>query len=209
MPEPSQAPDPTRPVRRGRGRRPAAQVRAAVLTAAGELLLTEGMAAFTIERVAAMSGASKMTLYKWWPSKGALALEGYFTAVEHTLEFPDSGDIAADLTTQVRAFVGLLTETSAGRVVGELIGQAQTDPELAVAFQERYSAPRRRMAVVAMERAQARGQLRLEIDLEVVVDQLWGACYHRLLIPGQPLTADFADALVENLMTGLRPADQR
>jgi AcrR family transcriptional regulator len=64
------------PARRGRGRRPAAQVRAEVLDAAGALLLEEGMAAFTMERVAARSGASKVTLYKWWPSKGALALDG-------------------------------------------------------------------------------------------------------------------------------------
>ena len=62
-------------VRRGRGRRPAAQVRAEVLAAAGELLLDVGMGAFTFERVATLSGASKVTLYKWWPSKGALALE--------------------------------------------------------------------------------------------------------------------------------------
>ena len=40
---------------------------------------------------------------------------------------------------------------------------------------------------------------------EVVVDQLWGAGYHRLLIPDQPLNDEFARALVQNLMHGLRP----
>jgi hypothetical protein len=35
---------------------------------------------------------------------------------------------------------------------------------------------------------------------------MWGACYHRLLLPDQPLTETFADALVQNLMAGLRPA---
>src|SRR4051794_20873131 len=117
--------------RRGRGRRPAAEVRAGILAAAGRLLLAEGMGAFTIERVAVEAGASKTTIYKWWPSKGALALDGYFHAVESTLAFPDTGDIGADLTTQVRAFARLITETPAGRVIAELIGQAQTDPDLA------------------------------------------------------------------------------
>ena len=107
--------------RRGRGRRPAAEVRADVLAAAGELLLAEGMAGFTFDRVSAMSGASKVTLYRWWPSKGALALESYFHAVEQHLEFPDTGDIEADLRTQVRAFVALLAGP-VGPVVGELIG---------------------------------------------------------------------------------------
>ena len=39
---------------------------------------------------------------------------------------------------------------------------------------------------------------------EVVVDQLWGACYHRLLLPDQPLSPAFADALLANLLRGIR-----
>ncbi|WP_433247708.1 TetR/AcrR family transcriptional regulator C-terminal ligand-binding domain-containing protein [Streptosporangium sp. CA-135522] len=193
----------TEPIRRGRGRRPADQVRREVLRAAGELLLAEGMAAFTIEKVAALAGASRVTLHKWWPSRGALALEGYFSVVGPTLAFPDTGDIAADLTAQLRAFVHLMRDTPAGRVMPELIGQSQTDPELARAYRERYSAPRRELAVQALERAKRRGRLRADIDPEVVVDQLWGACYHRLLIPDQPLTEEFAEALVKNLLTGI------
>jgi AcrR family transcriptional regulator len=192
------------PIRRGRGRRPAAEVREQVLAAAGELLLTEGMAGFTIEKVAARAGASRMTIYKWWPSRGALALDGYASRVRTVLEFPDTGDIEADLTTQVLAFTHLLTETGAGKVIAELIGASQTDPELASAFRERYSAPRRDLAVTAIGKAIERGQLRDDIDPQVVVDQLWGACYHRLLIPDEPITDDFAKALVHNVMMGIK-----
>jgi AcrR family transcriptional regulator len=179
-------------------------VRAEVLDAAGRILLEEGMAAFTMERVAARSGASKVTLYKWWPSKGALALDGYSHAVQPRLEFPDTGDIETDLRTQLRAFLGVL-RGPAGRAIAELIGQAQTDPELAAAYRERYSGPRRALAVEVLVRAQRRGQVRADIDPEVVVDQLWGAGYHRLLIPDQPLTTDFTDALVRTVMAGIRP----
>ena len=162
------------------------------------------MAAFTIEKVAARAGASRMTIYKWWPSRGALALEGYFAVSEHTLEFPATGDIRADLTAQVRALAHLLSDTSAGRVIAELIGAAQTDPELAAAYRTRYAEPRRQLAVEAINRGIERGQLRDDIDPEVVDNQLWGACYHRLLTYHEPLTDDFAEALVDNLMTGLR-----
>ena len=99
------------PERRGRGRRPANEVRADVLRTAGEVLLTEGSADFTFERVARLAGVSKTTLYKWWPSKGALALDGYFHAVEPTLAFPDTGDIRADLISQLRAFARVMTQT--------------------------------------------------------------------------------------------------
>jgi AcrR family transcriptional regulator len=189
--------------RRGRGRRPSAEVRREILAAAGRVLLADGMAGFTIERVAEVAGVSKMSIYKGWPSKGALALDGYFTAMEPALAFPETGDIAADLRSQLHSFAGLLRDTSAGRVVSELIGAAQTDRELAAAYGERYSRPRRELAVTALRRAQDRGQLRRDVDPEVLVDQLWGACYHRLLLPDQPLTDGFVDALVDNLFRGV------
>ncbi|HEY0216367.1 MAG TPA: TetR-like C-terminal domain-containing protein, partial [Cellulomonas sp.] len=151
-----------------------------------------------------LAGASRMTIYKWWPSKGALAFDGYFSRVEHTLEFPDTGDLDGDLRGQLHTFVALLTQTPAGRVMAELIGQAQTDPELMTALLERYTVPRRERAVAAMLRARERGQLRADVDPQVVVDQLWGACYHRLLTPDHPLDAAFADALVDNLVRGIR-----
>jgi AcrR family transcriptional regulator len=189
--------------RRGRGRRPAAEVREEVLEAAAELLFTEGMCAFTIEKVANSSGASKMTIYKWWPSKGALALDGYSHRVAPELAFPDTGDIEADLRAQLHAFVRVIRDSPAGRAIAELIGQAQSDPELKAGYLQRYSSPRRALAVAAMETAKERGQLRASLDTETVVDQLWGACYHRLLLPDQPLTHEFADTLVDNLFHGI------
>ncbi len=191
------------PLRRGRGRRPVAQVRQGVLAAAGTLLFERGLTEITFEKVAARAGASKMTLYKWWPSPGALALEAYFAAVEETLAFADTGDIGRDLTAQLRAFVKLLTDDRGGPVIAELVGAAQSDPELAAAFSRSYTRPRRQLAIDRLSRAQAGGQLRAGIDLEVLVDQLWGACYHRLLLPDQPLDIAFAEALVGNLLRGV------
>lgn len=186
-----------------RGRRPTAEVRRDVLAAAGELLLEKGMYGFTIDEVARRSGASKVTIYKLWPSKGTLALEGYFTTIEQTLAFPDTGDIDADLRSQLHSFVHLLRDSSAGKVVSELIAAAQTDPDLRAAFLERYSGPRRALAVESLELARARGQLRDDLDPEAVVDQLWGACYHRLLIPDQPLDEGFVDVLLDQLLHGI------
>jgi len=193
--------------RRGRGRRPAAEVREAVLAAAAEMLLDGGMRDITFEKVAARAGASKMTLYKWWPSPGALAFDAYFAATAPILAFDDTGDLERDLTTQMHAFVGLLTARESGPVVAALIGAAQSDPDLAAAFAERYTVPRRALAVDRLRAAQRVGQVRADVDLQSVVDQLWGACYHRLLLPAQPLDADFADTIIRNLLAGIRPAD--
>lgn len=194
------------PPRRGRGRRPAAEVRAGVLRAAAALLLNEGIKAVTFDRVAKVAGSSKMTLYKWWPSAGALAAEAFFAHSEHQLEFPDTGDIRADLTSQLRAFVRLITHADTETAIAGLIGVAQTDPELSAAFSQHYSAPRRALALTVFERARDRGQLRGDIDLGILVDQLWGACYNRLLIPDAPLNEDYAIALVNNVLDGASTA---
>jgi AcrR family transcriptional regulator len=196
---------PEPPERRGRGRRPAGEVRADILRTVGEILLTQGSAALTYEQAARLAGVSKTTLYKWWPSKGALALDGYFHAVEPALVFPRTGDIRADLTAQMRAFAAVMTRTPAGRVLAELIGQSQTDPDLAAAYRRLYSAERRRLACERLRQAQHDGQIRPEIDPRVLVDQLWGAVYHRILIPDEPVTDDFITALITNLMDGITP----
>ncbi|MEU1348933.1 TetR/AcrR family transcriptional regulator C-terminal ligand-binding domain-containing protein [Streptomyces sp. NPDC005786] len=196
--------EPTEPGRRGRGRRPAAEVRQAVLEAAGAMLFEAGLTGITFEKVAARAGASKMTLYKWWPSPGALAFEAYFTAVEDTLAFADTGDIERDLTAQLHSFVGLLSGRPAGPVIAQFVGAAQTDPALADALARHYVHPRRRLAVDRLTRARRAGQIRAEVDPQVVVDQLWGACYHRLMMPDEPLDTAFADALIDNLLRGIR-----
>jgi AcrR family transcriptional regulator len=187
----------------GRGRRRAEDVRNATLTAAAELLLTEGVHALTFSKVAARAGVSKMTLYKWWPSPGALAFDAYFNAFQATLAFPDTGDIRRDLTTQLYAFVDLLNRS--GPVIAGIIGAAQGDPDLAESLSTHYVTQRRALAVERLTRAQQAGHLRAEVDLETIVDQLWGAVYHRLLLPAQPLTTEFIDQLIANLFQGVAP----
>jgi len=188
--------------RRGRGRRPAAEVRAGVLAAAGRLLLQEGLPAVTFDRVAREAGSSKVTLYKWWPSPGALAAEAYFAESAPALTFPDTGDLRADLITQLTAFIRWLTDGGAATPVAELIGAAQTDPDVARAWAEQYARPRRELARERLRKARDQGELRQDADLDVIVDQLWGACYHRLLVLRVPFDADLAPVLVDQALRG-------
>ncbi|WP_250029661.1 TetR/AcrR family transcriptional regulator [Paractinoplanes maris] len=193
-------------LRRGRGRRPAEVVRGAALAAAGEMLFESGnLAGVTFDKVAQRAGVSKMTLYKWWPSPGALAFEAYFAAVETRLAFDDTGDIERDLRSQLRSFVRLLTADRGGPVIAALVGAARSDPDLAAVLEEQYTRPRRTLAVERLRTAQEAGQIARDVDPQVVVDQLWGACYHRLLMPAEPLTTDFVDALLRNVLRGIRP----
>ncbi|PRX51385.1 TetR family transcriptional regulator [Prauserella shujinwangii] len=188
--------------RRGRGRRPAAEVRAGVLAAASQILLRDGLSAVTFDRVAKEAGSSKVTLYKWWPSPGALAAEAYFARSERTLEFPDTGDLRADLITQLRAFVRWLKDEGAEKPMSELVGAAQMDANLAHAWSESYARPRRELARQRLRIAQQEGQLREDADLDIIVDQLWGACYHRLLVLKVPFDESIVEGLVDHALYG-------
>lgn len=198
-----------REARPRRGRRPAAEVRREVLEATGELLYGDGLKSVTFDRVAAKSGASKTTIYKWWPSPGALAAEAYFASSESELVFVDTGDLRSDVTAQLTSFVRLLTERGGGRVIAELIGAAQADTALAEAVSERYTKPRRQLAIDYFRLARERGQLRPDVDFDLLVDQLWGACYNRLLVPDAPLSEGFARALVANTLLGAAAVEYR
>jgi AcrR family transcriptional regulator len=189
--------------RKGRGRRPAQDVQKDVYDTVGALLLTEGMSALTFDRISRLAGVSKTTLYRWWPSVGVLVLDCYVHAVETKLAFPDSGDLRADLLVQLHSFVEVMTRTPGGRVLAELIGAAQTDAALSVEYRRLYSSVRRQAAIDRLRSAQERGQIRPDVDLRVIVDQLWGAVYHRVLIPDEPVTDDFVEALVDNLLRGV------
>ena len=191
--------------RRGRGRRPPEEVRTAVLTAAGRILLRDGMPAVTFDRVAAEAGSSKTTLYKWWPSPGALAAEAYFAQSRQVLDIPDTGDVRADLIAQLRAFVRWLKRDGAEQPVSQLVGAAQMDADLAHAWSESYALPRREHARQRLRTAQQQGQLREDADIDIIVDQLWGACYHRLLVLKVPFDESIIEPLVDHALYGAAP----
>lgn len=191
--------------RRGRGRRPAAEVREDALRAAASLLFEHGVSAVTFERVSSVARVSKTTLYKWWPTPAALAAEAYFARVVHELEFPNTGDIEADLQTQLHSFVRLMMEDRAAAVITELIGYAQIDPALRSALATGYGHPRRDEAIRRLDIAKQDGQIRAGVPLDILVDQLWGACYHRLLVLNEPITAALCDRLIENALYGAAP----
>ncbi|MBB2958183.1 TetR-like C-terminal domain-containing protein [Pseudoclavibacter helvolus] len=101
------------------------------------------------------------------------------------------------------------TSPSRRRHRADGVGAAQSDTDLAAAVSERYTRPRRTLAVDYFRKAAERGQLRADVDLQLLVDQLWGACYNRLLVPDAPLDEEFAVALVANTLYGAASADYR
>jgi AcrR family transcriptional regulator len=186
------------------GRPRSERARLAVLEAAADLLVEGGLAAATIEAIAARAGVSKVTIYKWWPSSGSVAVDAYFHRYEQTGTFADTGDVATDLTDQIRVLVRAF-RGRAGAIMAELIGRAQFDPALAATLRSRWLEPRRSASAAVLRRSIERGQVAADIDIPVVLDQLYAPLYYRITMQHEPLTADLADSLVRTVLDGIRP----
>ena len=160
----------------------------AIVAATQELLVEVGYRELTIEGVAARAGVGKQTIYRWWPSRAALALEAYLGGSDAVLQPPpDSGEVRKDVRELLGWLIAVLAEPIGGRVLAGLIADLQHDPELAERFHRDVVPARRRAMLEALERGRERGELRPEADLELAVDELHGAVFYRLLLSGEPL----------------------
>lgn len=190
---------------RGRGRPRSERARRAVLAAAGELMLEGGINAATIEAIAERAGVSKATIYKWWPSRGAVALDGFLAQAQDTITVPEGLSTREALRYQVRALVRLFRNTPSGPLMRALVSQAESDPEIARAVRERWLAPRRAVTAEIVHAGIAAGELRPDADPGVACDQLFAPIYHRLIFGHEPLDDELADRLVDQAVTGLLP----
>jgi AcrR family transcriptional regulator len=188
-----QAPNPERRSERARH---------AILTAAIELCVEQGFAKVTMEGIAKQAGVGKQTIYRWWPSKAAVLQEALNERIGSQTDFPDTGDIRADLRTQMNVVVKLFRSKVFLPYVG-LIAAAQSDPELAKSLFVSIVEPRVRACRERLKRAQEQGEVREDVDLEVAVEILYGPLYHRLLLDPRPPSTDQVKAILELAFDGL------
>lgn len=178
--------------------------RRAILSAAVALIGEIGYDRVSIEAIAKRAGVGKQTIYRWWPSKGAVALEALDDNLATVVDFRDSGDIVADLRHHMTGVTQLLNSTHIGPVIQGLIAAAQSDPALSRAHLEKVIQP----ATVAWRdrivRAQDRGELRADADPDAIIDMLFGAMYFRLLLHTRPSEPEQIDAALDIAFQGLR-----
>ncbi len=189
---------------KARGRPRSEPARQAILAAAADLLLTRGLAAVSMDAVAARAGVSKATIYRWWPTKETLALDVlYEQLTEPSPEAPDTGTLRGDLLALLTGWVERVGERPFGRVIGALITKAGTDPVFGALYRQRYVEPRRAQARAIFTRAMGRGEIAVGTDVEAAVDLLYGALYHRLLHGHAPLTQEFVETVVGIVVAGV------
>jgi AcrR family transcriptional regulator len=157
-----------------------------------------------MDAVAEHAGVSKATIYRWWPTKETLALDALYTEwAERSPAVRDTGSLRGDLLALLRPWARLVRSRPYARVIGTFITEAHSDPTFAAEYRARLVTPRRDKARALFERAARRGELRPGVDVEVALDLLYGALYHRLLHGHAPLSDRFVVDVVEMTLHGV------
>jgi AcrR family transcriptional regulator len=166
------------------------------------LLEEVGFAELTIEGIAARAGCGKTSIYRRWPNKANLVMDAFLMSTAPEIEFRDTGSVREDFRRQLRSVIRVLT-SQRGRLIATLIGGAQMDPELKEAYRQRWQSLRRAESRRMLQLGMSRGEVRKDIDCELVLDALYGPLYYRLLISHAPLTPGYAEELVDVVLSGI------
>jgi AcrR family transcriptional regulator len=183
------------------------RARTAILDATSELIAEVGYRKLSIEAIAARAGVGKQTIYRWWPSKGAVVFDTFMKLQEEAggTELPESEDLAADVALLLRATARGLVDPRFDEPYRALTTEIQHDPALNRELLDRLLGPLLEATRQRVIRGQESGQIDAAIEPAIAVELLFGPVFHRWLLRTAPLDDAYADVLAEHVVRALRP----
>jgi AcrR family transcriptional regulator len=154
-----------------------------------------------MEAVARAAGASKTTLYRRWPSAGALLIDAMDATFRPFLT-PASGHLPTDVAELLSAQAELLQHTAFPRLMAAFIDAAEREPGLA-ALHADLTRQRREPVLTVLAQARDRGQLPADIDLELATDLLTAPFFYRRFIAHRAIPADLIDTVVHRVLAAI------
>jgi AcrR family transcriptional regulator len=182
----------------------AERAHAAVIQAAVDIFLEQGVAALTVEAVSARSGVAKTTIYRRWANRDELLLE-VFGQFSLGLKLPP-----VELTPQervrqvVRDVAAAFATPEWQRALPAFLSAATHRHELS-ALHDRIEAHQARVVSTVLGDAIAAGALPPDTDRSETVMVLLGPLLIAALMQPDLLTAQFADGLVDRLFLAATP----
>ncbi|TFV64522.1 TetR/AcrR family transcriptional regulator [Geodermatophilus sp. DF01-2] len=192
--------EPTRSSRGGRPRDPSRDgvIRAAIL----RLLAEVGYGSLTMDAVAAEAGVGKATIYRRWRTKHDLVVDTISDINRAIAVPPDTGSVEGD----VRALMDLVVTTvqsPAGAAARSLLPAMQYQPALVEAFRDGPLAVWRNAFAAMWARAEARGEVRPDMDFSVTAEAASALIVQRWLLIGEPLEPAYVDEVFETVVRPL------
>jgi AcrR family transcriptional regulator len=192
------------------GRPRSVQAHKAIIDATLELLAEEGFQGLSIEAVAARAGVGKTTIYRRWSSKEELVMEA-IRQVQIDVPVMDTGNFRNDLAALLKTvYQGFMAHPYPflGKLVLKFIGEYQTNPEIFQDALTQLIVPRFQRFIHMVKQAQAREEIRGDIDPELVMDLVVGSFYFhwvmRNLMPTSSTSlVDWIEQVIDAIMQGI------
>jgi AcrR family transcriptional regulator len=152
-----------------RGRPRSVEADAAIIDATLELIAAHGLTGLSVESVAAAAGVGKATIYRRWASKEALVCDALARLGEDVAPVPQR-DTARDTLVEILEQIRCKSpETRAGRIMPRMLSHASSQPELFKLYYDQVMRPRRQRIRGVVEAGVRSGELRDDLDVDLVV----------------------------------------
>ncbi len=184
------------PGRRGRPR--SAEADDAILAATLELAGEVGINGMSMDDLAARAGVSKATVYRRWPSKETLVIAALDSAIV-PLDDVDTGSLRGDLDLYLGELVQRFGRNPMNDILPHLIEAGCRDEAVRSSLDD-YVRHRRAPLRGVFDRALARGELRDDVDLNVLIDAVIGPFVYRRLLTRDPIDEGFVARLLSILL---------
>jgi AcrR family transcriptional regulator len=179
-----------------------------ILQATLDVLAEVGYDRLTMDAVAHAAKASKATLYRRWSSKAALVIDAVL-AHKGPMTVPDTGSLRQDLI-EMHCGIGGITDPKPLGVLASIATAMNLDPEFAEAYRRDLVGPKVAAGRAVFERARDRGEVREDLDLDLVAPALAGMVLHRIFMLGERPSAETIAALIDQIiLPACRPVDSR
>ncbi len=178
-----------------------------ILEAALDVLAEVGYDRLTMDAVASAAKASKATLYRRWETKASLVLEAVLAQKGPIGDLPDTGTLRGDLIASHCGHGGLTDERQIA-VFSSMLTALSRDAEFAEGFRTQFLGPKTALTRQLFARARDRGELRDDVDIDVIGPALAGIILHRQFVMGeQPTPTTITTAIDQIILPAvLRPS---
>ena len=165
---------------RNAGRPRSEATKKAILESTIALLQDNSIQAITIEAIAKQAGVSKATIYRWWQSKASVVIDAFIE--NHIVHTPMRHDIhPAEALLQHWQLFARQYAGWAGRVVGQILAEGQSNADVQRQFRERFYYGRRAVVNEIIEKLKRETPSFPNVETELIMDSLYSPVYLRLL----------------------------
>jgi len=186
----------------GAGRPRSAHSRKAILDSTRKLLTRTPLQVLSIEAIAKKAGVGKTTIYRWWPTKAAVAMEAFLEQPGIQNIVPTTATSADAIMRQIESLIRQLRGQN-GRIVAGIIAESQADPAVLDLLYEKFLKERVTFFHDQIEAGKKSGEFKPHIQTDIAIDMILGPLFLRVLSGEHGIDNDFAENYPHQIVAAL------